>query len=89
MTRRKLQAKRSTHMRRRPYMSKKKRNTRGRSKKSKKSKKRGGSRQTRLADDLIRAAFEGDQELCRSLIEQGANANAANKNGYTALMYAA
>lgn len=37
---------------------------------------------------LIRAAYAGDVELCRRLLEAGANPNCTNLNGTSALMYA-
>lgn len=37
---------------------------------------------------LIRAAYAGDVELCRRLLEAGADPNRANTNGTTPIMYA-
>jgi ankyrin repeat protein len=40
-------------------------------------------------NELIAAAGEGDTSRLEQLLKEGANANAANKHGYTALMMAA
>ena len=37
---------------------------------------------------LIRAAYRGDVDLCRILLQRGANPNTANMNGTTPIMYA-
>jgi hypothetical protein len=37
---------------------------------------------------MITAAFNGDQEMVKRMLEQGANANAIDEDGHTALMHA-